>query len=106
MNLEGKTCGNCEKGKWHKFQDEVEAGIRVEAFKCDNCGNVSYNEAIMEKLEAMNRHHAEERSLIKIGSSLALSIPKNIVKKLRLKPKEKVYVTSEGNKIIAKVAQG
>ncbi len=105
MKLEGRTCGSCMKGKLHKTQDQVEPGIFVEAYQCNGCKEIEYTEAIMRKIEAMRRHDAHLRSLIKIGSSLALSIPKEIVDKLHLKPKGKVYVTSRGNQIIARVAQ-
>ncbi len=105
MNLEGKTCGMCLKGKLHKIQDEADPGIFVEAYQCDACREIEYTEAIMRKVEAMRRHDAHLRSLIKVGSSLALSIPKEIVDKLHLKPKEKVYVTSKGNQIIAHVGK-
>lgn len=106
MNLEGRKCGTCMKGKLHKIQDEAEPGIFVEAYQCDACREIEYTEAIMRKLEAMRRDGAHQRSLIKIGSSLAVSIPKEIVQKLHLKPKEKVYVTSRGNQIITRIAHG
>ena len=59
----------------------------------------------MRKVEAMRRGDADKRSLIKIGSSLAISIPAEIVKRLKLKPKGKVYITAKGNEIIARVAR-
>ena len=104
MDFQGKICGNCAKGKLVKFQEEVEAGIFVEAYNCNKCGEVAYSQNVMEKIEAMQRDKAEQRSLIKVGASLAVSIPSEIVKRLGLKPKEKVYITSKGNNIIARVA--
>jgi len=105
MDLEGKTCGMCEKGKLHRIQHEAEPGIFVEAFQCEACREIEFTEAIVRKLQAMRRGASHMRSLIKVGSSLALSIPKEIVDKLHLKPKEKVYVTTKGNQIIAHVGQ-
>ncbi len=105
MNLEGKQCGMCTKGKLHKIQDEAEPGIFVEAYQCEACREIEYTAEIVRKLQAMRRGSAHMRSLIKVGSSLALSIPKEIVDKLHLKPKEKVYVTRKGNQIIAYVGQ-
>ncbi len=104
MNFEGKICGMCNKGKLHKFQDEVERGIFVEAYRCNKCSEVAYSEEVMAKVEAMQRGEGEARRLIQLGSSLAVSIPVEIVKKLRLKPKGKVYITNKGNKIIAWVS--
>ncbi len=103
MNLAGKKCGFCLNGKMHRIQDEIERGIFVEAFECGNCKEKAYSRHVMERMDALFRESSESRSLIKVGASLALSIPSSIVKKLRLKPKEKVYVTSKGNEIIARV---
>lgn len=104
MKFEGKICGMCNKGILHGVKDEVEKGITVEAYKCNSCGEIAYSKEVMEKVEAMYRDKAEERSLIKIGASLAVSIPKEIVDRLKLRAKEKVYITSNGNEIIARVA--
>lgn len=105
MNFDGKLCGACGKGKMRKIQDEVEPGIFVEAYKCGNCNEIAYSQRVMEKVEALYREKAAERSLIKVGASLAVSIPVEIVRKLGLKPKEKVFITSKGNEIIARVSQ-
>mgnify|MGYP001588103941 FL=1 len=104
MKFVGKPCGMCDKGRMLDIQDEVEEDIFVQAGKCDYCGNIAYSGKVMQKIEAMNREKTVERSLIKIGSSLAVSIPAGIVKKLSLKPKEKVRVSIKGNQIIATVA--
>lgn len=101
MDLEGRICGMCDKGKWHKTKDRVAEGVFVDAYQCDKCSEIAYTEEVMRKVEAMQRGDAVVRSLMKIGSSLAVSIPLEIVKRLKLKPKEKVYITSKGNKIIA-----
>ncbi|MBI3588192.1 AbrB/MazE/SpoVT family DNA-binding domain-containing protein [Candidatus Micrarchaeota archaeon] len=100
MNLEGKTCGVCDKGRLHRFTDEISKGVHVDAYKCDYAGHVSYDRNVMEKVEALYRQVAQERHVVKIGSSVAVPIPAGIAKSLNLKPKERVYVTSEDNKII------
>jgi hypothetical protein len=105
LNLEGRKCCACGKGKLRKVQDEVEPGIFVEAFKCGECRGIVYPQHVMEKVEALYRDKAAERSLIKVGASLAFAIPSEIVKRLGLKPKEKVFITSKGNEIIARVSQ-
>lgn len=105
MDFEGKTCGVCDKGKLRGFKDEVEKGIFVSAYKCSQCSEVAYSREVMQKVEVIYRDKSEERSLIKIGASLAVSIPAGIVKALGLKPKEKVYLTRRGNELIARFAQ-
>jgi len=99
MNLEGKTCGVCNKGKLRAFKDEVAKGVYVDAYK-DEYGHVSYTKDVMQKVENIFKATAQERHLVKVGSSIAVPIPKMIVKTLNLKPKEKVFVTTQDNKII------
>lgn len=106
MSLEGRTCGDCNRGKLHSVQDQVQPGVFVDAYKCNLCKSIAYTEEVMKRVEALYREQAQPRSLIKIGSSLAISVPKAIVQRLRLKPKERVYVRSDGNEIIVRVAPG
>ncbi|MFH0713437.1 MAG: AbrB/MazE/SpoVT family DNA-binding domain-containing protein [Candidatus Micrarchaeota archaeon] len=106
LNLDGRECGFCLKGKLHFFKDEAFPGIFVDSYKCDVCKEIAYTQEVMGKVEAMRRGDSETRSLIKIGASLAISIPVEIVKRLKLKPKGKVYISAKGNEIIARVARG
>ena len=95
----------CNEGKLRAIQNEAFPGVFVNAYKCNKCNEIAYSEEIMGKVEAMRRGDAEQRSLIKIGASLAISIPVAIVKKLNLKPKGKVYISLKGREIIARIAQ-
>lgn len=99
VDLEGKTCGMCEKGTLKAFKDEVTKGVYVDAFKCEN-GHVLYSREVMAKVEAIYKSSAQERHVVRVGSSIAVPIPSSIVKLLALKPKEKVYVTTQDNKIV------
>lgn len=103
--IEGEICPKCEKGKLRKVMDEVEKGIKVEAFKCNKCSEVWYPQEIMEKVEAMQRAKAEERRLVKIGNSLAAIIPAKIAKKLHLKEKEKIYVEEQDGEILIRASK-
>ena len=105
MNFEGKVCGICNKGKLHGFKEEIAEGIYVDAYKCDR-GHISYSKEVMEKIEAFYRNFAEERHIVKVGSSIAVPIPASIVKLLNLKPKEKVFVTVQDNRIIIRPGMG
>ena len=99
MSFEGKICGVCNKGKLNAFKQEVSAGVYVDAYRCDT-GHISYAKAVMEKLEAMHKATAQERHVLKVGSSIAIPIPAGIAKALGLQPREKVYVSAQDNKII------
>lgn len=99
MNLEGKICGICDKGRLHAFKDEVVKGVYVDAFKCDY-GHVCYTYDVMKKIEALHKASSEERHLVKVGSSVAAPIPASIVKMMKLKPREKILVSTQGNRII------
>ncbi len=100
--IAGDVCAVCEVGKLKKFEDEIEKGIKVEAFKCAKCGEIWYSEEIMKKVEAIQRAKAEMRHVVKIGNSLAAILPSNIVKKLNLKEKEKIYITESNGEIVIK----
>ena len=102
VDLKGRTCDLCGKGKYAPFKDEVSAGIYVDADKCDNCGEIAYSLEVMRKVNAMHRAESQARKLVKIGSSIAALIPADIVKKLQLKAKEKVYISTRNNEIIIK----
>ena len=103
--IEGDKCPSCEKGKLHRTMDEVEKGIKVEAFKCSKCSEVWHSQEMMEKIEAIQRAGAEERRIVKVGNSLAAIIPSNIVKKLRLKEKEKIYVEEQNGEILIRASK-
>jgi len=99
MDFENKMCGICNESKLHAFKEQVSPGIYVDAYRCDN-GHISYTREVMQKIEALSKVVAQERHAIKIGSSLAIPIPAEIVKRMNIKPKEKVYVTTQDNAII------
>lgn len=98
MNFEGKQCGICSK-KLHSFKDEIAPGVHAEAYRCAE-GHVSYTREVMKTIEALQKADSQERHLVKVGSSIAAPIPSSIVKLLSLKPKGKVYVSAQGNKIV------
>lgn len=81
-------------------------GITVRGFECDNCG---------EKLITANQHGKAirlankrrntlslTRNMFKLGRSLAVRIPLDIVEKLRLKPKQSVELYTSAGTIIMK----
>ena len=103
MNFDGKRCGICQT-RLSKITDEVADGVYVDAYKCKK-GHISYSEEVMSKVEALNRDKAEERRIVKIGSSLAVPIPSKIVKALGLKPKLSVYINSKGQTITIRPSQ-
>ena len=97
--IAGEKCPICEKGALKETLDEVERGVKVEAFKCGKCGEIFYSQEIMERVEAMRKAKSEERSLVRIGNSLAAILPAQIVKKLGLKEKGKIFVEEDKGKI-------
>ncbi len=103
--IKGKICPKCEKGKLRKVLDEIEKGIKVEAFKCNNCKEVWYSQEIMEKIESLEKAKSEERRIIKIGNSLAAIIPSKIAKKLKLKGKEKIFVEEKNGEILIRASR-
>jgi ssDNA-binding Zn-finger/Zn-ribbon topoisomerase 1 len=103
--IEGEKCPKCGKGKLRKTMNEVEPGIKVEAFKCSKCHEIWYSQEIMEKIEAMQKAKAEERRLVKVGNSIAAIIPSKIAKKLGLKEKEKVYTEECNGEVLIRTSK-
>ena len=103
--IEGERCPKCEKGKLRKTMDEVEPGIKVETFKCSKCKELLYSQEIMEKIEAMENAKAEQRRIVNVGNSLAAIIPANIVRKLNLHAKEKIYVQEQNGEILIRASK-
>ncbi len=100
MNLEGKTCGVCNKGKLRAFQDEVVEGVYVDAYKCSEFSHVSYTKEVMKHVESLYKQSSDERHIVKVGSSIAVPIPAEIARLLNLKAREKVFISTQDNKII------
>ena len=105
MKFEGKICGVCNKSRLHAFKDEISPGVSVDAYKCEY-GHVSYPKEVMQTVEALLRTASEERHVVRVGSSIAVPIPASIVKLLGLRPKEKVFVSAQDNKIIIRPSVG
>jgi len=103
--IEGDKCPKCEKGKLHRAMDEVEPGIKVEAFRCGKCKETWYSQEIMEKVEAMQAAKAEQRRIVKVGNSLAAIIPAGIAKKLHLKERGKIYVEEQNGEILIRASK-
>ena len=103
--IEGEKCPKCEKGRLRKVMDEVEPGIKVEAFKCSKCKETLYSQEIMEKIEAMENAKAVQRRIVKVGNSLAAIIPADIARKLHLREKEKIYVQEQNGEILIRASK-
>ena len=103
MDFEGKPCGICGT-KLGRIVEEVSPGVRVDAYKCRK-GHISYSEEVMRQVEAMGRDKADERRVVKIGSSVAVPIPAKIAKALGLTAKTTVFVRSQDNTVIIRPSQ-
>lgn len=102
--LEGHTCGQCMQGKLKASQDEPAPGVWVQAFRCPHCGETWYDEQTARHVEALWRQDAQERQLLRVGSSLAVTIPAKIVRTLGLKEKGKILLRSWGKAVLIQPA--
>ncbi|MEK6954914.1 MAG: AbrB/MazE/SpoVT family DNA-binding domain-containing protein [Candidatus Micrarchaeota archaeon] len=100
MKFEGKACPICGKGKMEAIRHEADPGIYVDAYKCNKCGEIAYAERIIKILEAIGNRGKEERHMVKVGSSLAVTIPAAFVKKLGLRPKDPVHISMDENSLL------
>lgn len=81
-------------------------GIIVKGFKCNNCGEElitlkQHGKAVRMANKRRNTLSLT-RNVFKLGKSLALRIPLDIVQKLSLKPKQSVELYTNAGTIIVK----
>lgn len=86
-------CGNCGKDALERKQVEFEPGFFVEARVCSACGEQWFDHEVVRKIGARARQR--ERTLIKLGSSLAVTLPPELASKYKLRAGEKVYLLEE-----------
>ncbi|MBI3052006.1 AbrB/MazE/SpoVT family DNA-binding domain-containing protein [Candidatus Woesearchaeota archaeon] len=97
-----KKCSEC-RGEMKELSARTPEGVEYKYFKCNKCGeemlNMSQLHNVAEKYREMKRFHAK---ISKWGMSLGLRIPKELVKRYRLKDEEEVTMIpeKEGIKII------
>lgn len=93
-------CLNCDREMKEKLV-EWKPGIYVRAEVCEKCGekwlDLEEHERAVAEFATQNITKLR-RSVIKLGTSLAVRLPKDIADSLRLKEKDKVeiYSTREG----------
>jgi len=95
--MKKEICGNCEKGVLQQKNVELEPGFSVQARVCPNCGEKWYDHEVVRKIGAFYRARQRERTLIKLGNSLAVTLPPELAAKYKLKAGEKVYLVEEEN---------
>lgn len=93
--MKKEICGNCERGQLRKELVELEPGFFVRAWKCPECGEREYDMEMARKIGAFYRSRQRERTLIKLGRSLAVTLPAELATKYKLKAGEKVYLLEE-----------
>ena len=95
-------CGIEMKKTYVSFND-----IRVEAQRCGNCGKRIFPEHLalkaLKKLEAQKLEPFYHRKPIKIGSSWAITLPKEIAKLLKVDKKTKFKIRPKIHKNMLEV---
>jgi len=90
-----KKCPECNN-IMRELNTKTPDGISYSYFKCGNCGeeilNMSQLHKVAEKYRAIKRFNAR---LSKWGLSLGLIIPKELVKRYRLKSDKNVIIIPE-----------
>ena len=101
-DMGGETCGMCEIAKYRMIKYEIEPGITVDAGKCKKCGEIAFSHGVVKKIEAIRSMDSQQRSIVQVGSSLAVPFPAIFVKKVNLKAKGRVFVFEQGGNILIK----
>ncbi|MBS3145597.1 AbrB/MazE/SpoVT family DNA-binding domain-containing protein [Candidatus Woesearchaeota archaeon] len=102
-------CPLCGKGKLKLVKEKhVMFGVDLGTYpaeKCTFCSEIFTGSSIIKKIEEMAKKKGiwglgATTKITKTGNSLAVRIPKKIVKYLKLKNSEEVYIYPEKDKII------
>lgn len=87
-----KKCSECA-GEMREVVSKTPEGIGYNYFKCMKCGeevlNMSQLHSVAEKYRVIKNYHVK---LTKWGLSLGMRIPKEIVKKYKLKDNAEVVI--------------
>lgn len=102
-------CPMCEKGILKNVNEKhVLFGVDLGTYpgeKCTNCGEVFTDSSVMKKIEQVAKQKGiwglgRKTKFTFAGNSLAVRIPKEIVKYLRLKAGKEAHIHPEKNKLI------
>jgi len=92
----------CECGGHYSIQTVKKNGVETEAYVCDKCKETMLSRAQAEKyveLLRMNDASKAERKIIKIGSSMGITLP-DMLKKFGVKVGRKVKLEAIDKKSI------
>jgi len=101
-------CLMCGGELKEKIVEHKEFGIVLGKFKaevCAKCGEVFYDSDVADKIQAKSRELglfglAKKTKVAQVGNSLAIRIPKEIAKFIKLKKEEEVKITPRSQKEI------
>ena len=106
------TCPACNKGKLRPVQEKhVLFGVDLGTFpgeKCDKCGEVFTDAAIVEKIQTLAKQKGiwglgKKTKITRSGNSLAVRIPKELADYLKLKEGKEAYIHPDKDKIIVEL---
>jgi len=90
-----KTCTDCNS-EMETHEAKTPEGVLYQYYKCKKCGdeivNMTQLHEVAEKYRQMKKYHAK---LTKWGLSLGVRIPKELVKKYKLKDNAEVIILPE-----------
>ena len=94
------TCPMCT-GKMETFVDSMpEDNIAYEAYRCTSCGEELLDmKQLGDVAERFKEYKRMKAKISRWGSSLGIRIPKELVKKYKLKPNNEVTFVAEENGI-------
>ena len=101
-------CLMCSGELKEKIVEHREFGISLGRFKaqvCTKCGEIFYDSNIADKIQAKSRELglfglAKKTKVAQVGNSLAIRIPKEIAKFIKLKKEGEVKITPRNQKEI------
>ena len=78
--------------------------------KCTSCGEVFTDSSVMERIETVAKQKGiwglgKKTKIAKAGNSLAVRIPQEVAKYLKLKIGKEAYIHPEQNKLVIEVCE-
>lgn len=107
-------CPICEQGTLKPVMEEHKMfGVSLGKYageKCTNCGEVFTDSSVIKKIEIAAKQKGiwglgKKTKIAKAGNSLAVRIPQELAKYLKLKIGKETYIHPEENKLVIEVCE-
>ena len=76
----------------------IRKGIKLHGFRCKNCGEIVFPSSEVFRYEILSGRR-NVREIRKVGNSIVIGIPKNLVKEIGIKSGDLAYFEGKGKEV-------